>query len=145
HLRGAGARRGPHRDGQFRPADPAGAPRQLPDRPAALAVPAAHAVVLKEADLTLTEKVRMRAEGVDLYYGSYRALRSITLEIPANRVTALIGPSGCGKSSFLRCLNRMNDLIPGARVEGTITLDGVDIYGPNVDGVALRQRVGMVF
>ena len=61
----------------------------------------------------------MRAEGVDLYYGSYRALRSITLEIPANRVTALIGPSGCGKSTFLRCLNRMNDLIPGARVEGT--------------------------
>ncbi len=87
----------------------------------------------------------MRAEGVDLYYGSYRALRSITLEIPANRVTALIGPSGCGKSSFLRCLNRMNDLIPGARVEGTITLDGVDIYGPNVDVVALRRRVGMVF
>ncbi|WP_043713271.1 phosphate ABC transporter ATP-binding protein PstB [Symbiobacterium thermophilum] len=87
----------------------------------------------------------MRAEGVDLYYGSYRALRSISLEIPANRVTALIGPSGCGKSSFLRCLNRMNDLIPGARVEGTITLDGADIYAPGVDVVALRRRVGMVF
>lgn len=91
------------------------------------------------------ETIRMRAEGVDLYYGSYRALRSISLEIPANRVTALIGPSGCGKSSFLRCLNRMNDLIPGARVEGTITLDGTDIYGPGVDVVALRRRVGMVF
>jgi len=87
----------------------------------------------------------MRAEGVDLYYGSYRALRSISLQIPANRVTALIGPSGCGKSSFLRCLNRMNDLIPGARIEGTITLDGTDIYGPGVDVVALRRRVGMVF
>ncbi|BAD39731.1 phosphate ABC transporter ATP-binding protein [Symbiobacterium thermophilum IAM 14863] len=82
---------------------------------------------------------------MDLYYGSYRALRSISLEIPANRVTALIGPSGCGKSSFLRCLNRMNDLIPGARVEGTITLDGADIYAPGVDVVALRRRVGMVF
>ncbi len=93
----------------------------------------------------MSETIRMRAEGVDLYYGSYRALRSISLEIPANRVTALIGPSGCGKSSFLRCLNRMNDLIPGARVEGTITLDGTDIYGPGVDVVALRRRVGMVF
>ncbi|MBY6277640.1 MAG: phosphate ABC transporter ATP-binding protein [Symbiobacterium thermophilum] len=93
----------------------------------------------------MSETIRMRAEGVDLYYGSYRALRSISLEIPANRVTALIGPSGCGKSSFLRCLNRMNDLIPGARVEGTITLDGADIYAPGVDVVALRRRVGMVF
>nr|PZN70919.1 MAG: phosphate ABC transporter ATP-binding protein [Bacillota bacterium] len=93
----------------------------------------------------MSETAKMRAEGVDLYYGSYRALRSISLEIPANRVTALIGPSGCGKSSFLRCLNRMNDLIPGARVEGTITLDGVDIYGPGVDVVTLRRRVGMVF
>ena len=93
----------------------------------------------------MSETIRMRAEGVDLYYGSYRALRSISLQIPANRVTALIGPSGCGKSSFLRCLNRMNDLIPGARIEGTITLDGTDIYGPGVDVVALRRRVGMVF
>src|SRR5690606_11864646 len=142
---GAGARRGPDRDGQLRPADSAGAARQLRDHPAAVAVPAAHAVVEKEADLTLSETAKMRAEGVDLYYGSYRALRSISLEIPANRVTALIGPSGCGKSSFLRCLNRMNDLIPGARVEGTITLDGVDIYAPGVDVVALRRRVGMVF
>jgi len=93
----------------------------------------------------MTEQVRMRAEGVDLYYGSFRALRSITLEIPANRVTALIGPSGCGKSSFLRCLNRMNDLIPGARITGSITLDGTDIYAPHVDVVTLRRRVGMVF
>ncbi|MBP2020125.1 phosphate transport system ATP-binding protein [Symbiobacterium terraclitae] len=93
----------------------------------------------------MTEQVRMRAEGVDLYYGSFRALRSITLDIPANRVTALIGPSGCGKSSFLRCLNRMNDLIPGARITGRITLDGTDIYDPHVDVVTLRRRVGMVF
>ncbi|MEW8978500.1 MAG: phosphate ABC transporter ATP-binding protein PstB [Symbiobacterium sp.] len=93
----------------------------------------------------MTEQVRMRAEGVDLYYGTFRALRSITLEIPANRVTALIGPSGCGKSSFLRCLNRMNDLVPGARITGKITLDGQDIYAPHVDVVALRRRVGMVF
>jgi phosphate transport system ATP-binding protein len=93
----------------------------------------------------LTEQMRMTVENVDLYYGNFRALRSITLNIPANRVTALIGPSGCGKSSFLRCLNRMNDLVPGARVTGSIRLDGEDIYAPHVDVVLLRKRIGMVF
>lgn len=93
----------------------------------------------------MTEQMRMTARGVDLYYGSFRALRSISLEIPANRVTALIGPSGCGKSSFLRCLNRMNDLVVGARVTGTILLDETDIYSPEVDVVTLRRRIGMVF
>ncbi|MFZ5817739.1 MAG: phosphate ABC transporter ATP-binding protein PstB [Bacillota bacterium] len=93
----------------------------------------------------LTEQIRMTVENVDLYYGNFRALRSISLNIPANRVTALIGPSGCGKSSFLRCLNRMNDLVPGARVTGTIRLDGEDIYAPQVDVVLLRKRIGMVF
>lgn len=93
----------------------------------------------------MSDRVRMNAENVDLYYGNFRALRAITLAIPENRVVALIGPSGCGKSSFLRTLNRMNDLIPGARVQGKITLDGKDIYDPAVDVVLLRKRIGMVF
>lgn len=82
---------------------------------------------------------------LDFYYGSTRALSNISMDIMEHRVTALIGPSGCGKSTFLRCLNRMNDTIPGARVEGKISLDGMDIYDPDVDLAALRQRVGMVF
>ncbi len=93
----------------------------------------------------MAEETRMVVENLDLYYGNFRALRSINLKIPANRVTALIGPSGCGKSSFLRTLNRMNDLIKGARVEGKILLDGQDIYSPSVDVVLLRKRIGMVF
>ncbi len=80
-----------------------------------------------------------------VHYGGSRALDSVTLDIPANRVTALIGPSGCGKSTFLRCLNRMNDHIAGARVTGQVTIDDDPIYGTNVDPVALRRRVGMVF
>jgi phosphate transport system ATP-binding protein len=82
---------------------------------------------------------------LDFYYGSFKALSDINIEIEPSKVTALIGPSGCGKSTFLRCLNRMNDTIPGTRVEGEILLDGKDIYSEDVDVVALRQRVGMVF
>ncbi len=82
---------------------------------------------------------------LDFYYGASRALSQISMDILPRRVTALIGPSGCGKSTFLRCLNRMNDTIPGARVEGQILLVGEDIYADNVDLAHLRQRVGMVF
>jgi phosphate transport system ATP-binding protein len=82
---------------------------------------------------------------LDFYYGSSKALSKIDIEIEPRKVTALIGPSGCGKSTFLRCLNRMNDTIPGTRVEGKILLDGKDIYGDDIDVVALRQMVGMVF
>jgi len=79
------------------------------------------------------------------YYGKYQALKDINLDIMNHEVTALIGPSGCGKSTFLRSLNRMNDLIQNSRLEGTVTLDGQDIYARNVDVVNLRKRVGMVF
>lgn len=79
------------------------------------------------------------------FYGSHQALRDINLEVPEQSVTALIGPSGCGKSTFLRSLNRMNDIIEGTRVTGKVLLDGEDIYAPDVDVVALRKRVGMVF
>jgi len=82
---------------------------------------------------------------LDFYYGQSQALTQITLHILPNHVTALIGPSGCGKSTFLRCLNRMNDTIPGTRIEGKVILDGEDIYDPDVDLPELRRRVGMVF
>ncbi len=87
----------------------------------------------------------MEARGLNFYYGSSEALKGINIAIRSRRVTALIGPSGCGKSTFLRTLNRMNDLIPHTRVEGSITLDGKDIYAPETDVVLLRQRVGIVF
>lgn len=89
--------------------------------------------------------VKIAAKNVDFFYGSHQALKSISVDIKANQVTAFIGPSGCGKSTFLRCLNRMNDLIDGTRMTGSITLDGHDIYAPSVDPVELRKEVGMVF
>lgn len=85
------------------------------------------------------------AENVDVFYGENHAIQNVTLEFGKNQVVALIGPSGCGKSTFLRCLNRMNDSIDLARVTGTITLDGENIYSKKLDPVALRARVGMVF
>jgi phosphate transport system ATP-binding protein len=84
-------------------------------------------------------------DDLDFYYGQKRALIDISMDVLPQKVTALIGPSGCGKSTFLRCLNRMNDTIPGTRVEGTILLNGEDIYSPHLDLAELRQRVGMVF
>ena len=82
---------------------------------------------------------------LNFYYGEKRALSDVSMSIKAGEITALIGPSGCGKSTFLRCLNRMNETIPGTRLEGEVLLDGVDIYAPEIDPVDLRQRVGMVF
>ena len=86
-----------------------------------------------------------RLQDVGLWYGTKHAISDISLDIPVNRVTALIGPSGCGKSSLLRCLNRMNDLIPTARVEGRVEYHGADIYDHSVDPVEVRRRIGMVF
>jgi phosphate transport system ATP-binding protein len=88
---------------------------------------------------------KMEIRVLNFYYGATQALKGINITIRANQITALIGPSGCGKSTFLRVLNRMNELIPHTRTEGTVTLDGQDIYRPGVDVVSLRQRVGMVF
>jgi phosphate transport system ATP-binding protein len=84
-------------------------------------------------------------QSLNFFYGHVQALKNVSLEIPGNHVTALIGPSGCGKTTFLRCLNRMNDIVEGARTEGKILLDGYDIYAPEVDVVQVRRRVGMVF
>jgi phosphate transport system ATP-binding protein len=85
------------------------------------------------------------AQGVSVYYDDFRAIRDVTLPILKNEITALIGPSGCGKTTFLRCLNRMNDLIESARVEGTLLYHGVDLYAEEVDPVEVRRRIGMVF
>jgi len=84
-------------------------------------------------------------DDVSVYYGDFRAVRNVTMPVVENEITAMIGPSGCGKSTVLRSINRMNDLIPTARVEGTITFQGVDLYGPRVDPVEVRRRIGMVF
>lgn len=89
--------------------------------------------------------MKIKTESLNLFYGSFQALRNINMEIKDRSITAIIGPSGCGKSSLLRLFNRMNDLIPGVRVEGKINLDGVSIYDKNMDVVELRQKVGMVF
>lgn len=88
---------------------------------------------------------KIRAKDVNVHYGSFHALKNVSLDMPKNRVTALIGPSGCGKSTFLRCLNRMNDEVSTAKVTGSITIDGRDVYGSGVDTYELRRDVGMVF
>jgi len=87
----------------------------------------------------------LETRNLDVYYGDAQALQNVSLEIPEQQVTALIGPSGCGKSTFLRCLNRMNDLVETARIEGEVLLRDRNLYAPNVDPVALRRRIGMVF
>ncbi len=88
---------------------------------------------------------KMEVEDLNFYYGHFHALTDVSLNIPEHRVTAIIGPSGCGKSTLLRTLNRMGDLVPGARAEGRILLDGQNILSPNVDVVDIRRRIGMVF
>jgi phosphate transport system ATP-binding protein len=87
----------------------------------------------------------IEAQNLSVHYGEERALQDVSLEIPRQQVTAVIGPSGCGKSTFLRCINRMNDLVENATVTGELTLEGRDVYGPDIDPVALRRRIGMVF
>ena len=97
-----------------------------------------------ERDVDITEN-KITARGVQVYYGTNHALKDVDVDILDKTVTAFIGPSGCGKSTFLRCLNRMNDTVASARVEGKILLEGEDIYDPKVDPVQLRAKVGMVF
>ncbi|EIT69611.1 phosphate ABC transporter, ATP-binding protein [Hydrocarboniphaga effusa AP103] len=91
------------------------------------------------------ESIALEVDNLDLYYGAKHALHGINMKIARNKVTAFIGPSGCGKSTLLRCFNRMNDLVDGCRVEGSLTLDGKNIYDRDVDIAMLRRRVGMVF
>lgn len=88
---------------------------------------------------------RIEISDLDIYYGSFKAVEQVAMTIEPRKVTALIGPSGCGKSTFLRSLNRMHEVIPGARVEGKVVMDGQNLYGPGVDPVTVRSQVGMVF
>jgi phosphate transport system ATP-binding protein len=88
---------------------------------------------------------KMQSVALNAWFGSKQALKDVTLSVKSNLVTAIIGPSGCGKSTFIRCLNRMHELVPGARMSGKVTLDGKDIYARDVDPVMIRRRVGMVF
>jgi len=94
---------------------------------------------------TLIDNPIIQSKDISVFYGDEQALQSITMDIPEKRVTALIGPSGCGKSTFLRCINRMNDLISAARVEGNLLFGGKNVYDDDVDPVALRRKIGMVF
>jgi phosphate transport system ATP-binding protein len=96
-------------------------------------------------DVELEREIVFDVRDVSVHYGDFRAIRDVTLAIAGNQITALIGPSGCGKTTFLRCLNRMNDLIESARVGGTILYHGVDLYEERVDPVEVRRRIGMVF
>jgi len=118
-------------------------------RPAESAVQSRRPVVRtaegENADPRPVGKDIFELENLDLYYGDFRAVRGVNLQIREREITAFIGPSGCGKTTVLRSINRMNDLIEGARVEGKIKFHGVDLYGKDVDAVAVRRRIGMVF
>ena len=91
------------------------------------------------------QEVVLEAQDLAVYYGNFRAVRGVDLSLRRGRITAFIGPSGCGKSTVLRCFNRMNDLIPGARIEGRVSYHGIDLYGPDADAGEVRRRIGMVF
>jgi phosphate transport system ATP-binding protein len=99
----------------------------------------------ESADQETERQVVFDIRDLSVYYGSFCAVRNVTIPILENEITALIGPSGCGKTTFLRCMNRMNDLIESARIEGTLLYHGVDLYGADVDPVEVRRRIGMVF
>ena len=125
-------------DGEATPAPAAAAP----------ASPAAERDVERAAERDVEDVERdvvFESQDVNVYYGSFRAVRDVTFTVPKNEIMALIGPSGCGKSTVLRCYNRMNDLIKDARVTGSITYRGTDLYDERVDPVEVRRRIGMVF
>ena len=99
----------------------------------------------KETVVQATEKFKVRIEKVNGWYGTKRVLKNINLNVKEKTVTAFIGPSGCGKTTLIRCLNRMHEMTPGARVEGRVVVDGIDIYDKSIDPVIIRRRIGMVF
>ncbi len=116
-----------------------------PTRPTPAAIAPLRAPAVSARPSATAAPTRISVKDVNAFYGSKQALFDVSLEVPDNAVTAFIGASGCGKSTLLRCLNRMNDTIPGARVDGDIRMDGIDINSPAVDPVQVRTRIGMVF
>jgi phosphate transport system ATP-binding protein len=108
-------------------------------------VPRVQATAASAGDVAPAAAVVLDIRELSVYYGRFRAVREVSLPIGQHEITAMIGPSGCGKSTVLRCLNRMNDLVPSARVEGTVSYHGVDLYDDAVDPVEVRRRIGMVF
>jgi len=114
---------------------------ELALRPSAVSLPARSAPAPAQQELT----ARLAVEQLTALYGQVTGVRDVSLSFPANTVTALIGPSGCGKSTFLRTINRMHELVPGARVEGKVLLDGHDVYARGVNPIAVRRKIGMVF
>ena len=123
--------------------EPSAAPPEA--KPTAPSTPAPKLVAQHHADPAPTGEAVFDVHDLNVYYGSFRAVRDVTSASTAAQITAFIGPSGCGKTTVLRCLNRMNDLIEGARVEGTVRYHGVDLYDPRVRPVEVRRRIGMVF
>jgi phosphate transport system ATP-binding protein len=121
------------------------APVNSPYRRVVVAEPPVQPPPLDPADVASPVLPKLRIEKLNAWYGQNHALHDVNLVVPPRSVMAAIGPSGCGKSTFLRCLNRMHELIPGARAEGTLLIDGKDLLGRDVDPVTLRRRVGMVF
>jgi phosphate transport system ATP-binding protein len=125
--------------------DPPVAERAAVDRSPTIRVTAASERVDPTVEALAAPEIVVEMQDVSCHYSSFRAVRNVSLKVARQRITALIGPSGCGKSTLIRTINRMNDLVPGYRTEGTILLDGQDLFGRDVDPVAVRRRVGMVF
>jgi phosphate transport system ATP-binding protein len=119
--------------------------KQPLNKPIVLPTPVSIKLTHSDATSSVDLDIKIKIRSLSLYYGKFQALGDITINIPAKKITAIIGPSGCGKSTLLRSLNRMNDLVPNARIEGQIFLDGDNIYAPGFDVVDVRRRVGMVF
>ncbi len=117
----------------------------IADPPARADAPEVTRPTVAPSSLSTSAPIKLQARGLNVYYGAKRAVRDVDLDIPANAIMSFIGPSGCGKTSILRCFDRMNDLVPGARVEGTIMLNGEDINGRDILPVEVRRRVGLVF
>ncbi len=115
------------------------------DAPATLWNQAIASALMRTEPVQAVLQERVRVEALHAYFGRTHAVRGISIGIATNQITAIIGPSGCGKSTFLRCLNRMHEVVPGARMEGRVLVDGEDIYAPGVDPVEVRRRIGMVF
>ncbi len=114
-------------------------------RPLSVSMPVSADTASSTGPTSAESIIKAQIDNLSLYYGKFQALGNISMDIQANKITAIIGPSGCGKSSLLRSLNRMNDLVPSARIEGQVFLDGQNVYAPGVDVVDVRRRVGMVF